>query len=340
MQSPRTHQYGSVPKLMNLAINEDDFILLGARYEGSDHTKLKKTSCQDSFEFGVSDSIIWIAVADGLSAHTHAQYGSRYACEAIAEFIHSHKQLPTGDDAVKLGNQALNYCRNKLTQIANFWGVKPIRFATTLQVTFIDRYSNHAIHCAIGDGITIATLKDNSSSVIEYNRAKPPNGGTAHLMMHEAEKFFAVKEIQEEIKIFTTVTDGMEEVFIDIQNRNPDETVDAVFIDYLLEITSKNKHNEPDQCHDLNQLIFKSNVIYDSGDDKTIVVFKRELMPKTRLEPKSKPKKVQTEAVSVKPPDISPPKKTPEARKPETEDFFWLGFNLISLLVLTFWLLW
>lgn len=171
-----TDEPDPAPEYVHKTVNFSGGEILSARVRGKKH-KHNGTNCDDWYELGTHEGIIFAAVSDGAGSRKLSRIGSRVSCQAAVRHIRkSLDKLPaTGTDnneyirivqeAVIQAKQNVEYAYNvKVADdiYSSYLGREPeLRdFAATLLVSMIVPVSEGrlVISCQIGDGIS-ALLK-------------------------------------------------------------------------------------------------------------------------------------------------------------------------------------
>jgi hypothetical protein len=228
--------------------------LVCASYRGLQHVA-DGSPRQDAFALTYADAAINVAVADGLGSANLSHLGAQLACERGVGFLSQAHPRASADFQKIYERLQVEFFEN-----ANKAQIAPREFATTLQLLRIDRH-----------GCWYARLGDGGCVLVDSNHVKWLGGvdrsamGVSNLSDPKALSMLECDALPANGVIgFLIFSDGLEDIFLDAEKQNADETNVRKIIDLV-------------RKKDLRDLISLVNVFLSSDfdkdlkDDKTII---------------------------------------------------------------------
>jgi hypothetical protein len=186
--------------------------MFGASHQGLDHLE-RRLPCQDAFEYGASDHLIWIAVADGLGGERQSDFGAQFVVNQISALIRNsltNQSAQTEEDLQRM----FEHCRELLLHQANVSHCDAREFSTTLQLVLINTKDGILHYAAVGDGHCIISLQNRECRVLGDQRVRP-SIGIAHLLYDRSDKYTHVESVPlDAIDGIFVFTDGLDKLFL------------------------------------------------------------------------------------------------------------------------------
>jgi hypothetical protein len=189
-----------------------DWRLLGGTHQGKHHQD-RGLMCEDAFEFGSDNELIWLAVADGLGGELRSEHGARYVVRAVDNFI--RESVAGSRDAKSNVRTLFEHCRRGLLKEAQTLDCDPREFSTTLQVALLSTREDMFYYGVIGDGHCIATLSSEECLVLGDER-KRPRMGTAHILHEHAHEYLHIEALPlHSLNGVFVFSDGLDDLLLD-----------------------------------------------------------------------------------------------------------------------------
>ena len=244
-------------------------IVTGACVRGERHVR-EGLPCQDAFSWHrITEKIVIIALADGLSSEPYADTGARIAGETICKaFISAYEhQNVMPDDRKVLMRDAFRTAHEAVISEAHLAGIDPSRYGSTLIGALFGNGVLTVGH--IGDGI-VAGLQEGKSIIISEPCQSEYANETSCLVQPDWETHLRITEVSH-IEAGILATDGCQAAIATRISGNL-HPYDPFILPLISFARKKNTHGE-DASADISSLLISSRMQTLSGDDKTLVIF-------------------------------------------------------------------
>ena len=247
--------------------------VFGASHQGLDHLR-RRLPCQDAFECGAHEHLIWMVVADGLGGELLSDFGAQFAVNHISAMIRRlvvAQSGPTEKDIVRM----IGGCRERLISEADAQHCDPREFSATLQLAILDTRDGLAYYAAVGNGHCVVSLHTKQCLVLGDQRDRP-SIGTAHLLHEHSDRYTYVETLPlDHIDGIFIFTDGLDELFLKRRTpANVGRRANVGDVTTLKEMISK-AEDETRGVFVVNTLVAAQQHEKTLTDDKTLVMMIR-----------------------------------------------------------------
>lgn len=151
------------------------------------------TPCQDAVYTAETAKLIFIALADGVSACENSHIGARTACRTAAQYVTGYASALAGCDDQKLAFLILEQVVFALEEQAAALGCAPESLSSTLSFCCVSKDSRFAVVFRLGDGGIYAITPEETEMLLRP--AVCPGGAPASTMTRNAYKAAQIRRL-------------------------------------------------------------------------------------------------------------------------------------------------
>lgn len=248
------------------------WVVVGASVQGTSHMKMA-LPCQDAHAYrGINDSVILVAVADGLGSAVYAQAGSQLAVAGAIAYLEQelYETMPQDEAAwlQLIRDSFLSACA-RLKEEAEKNQTELRDYSTTLVLAILT--SDWLVIGHIGDGAAVALFDDGSLVLTSPPQNDEYANVTFPLTMLDMEQVAEFKATPVKVKALALMSDGMQHVSIRTSDNTPHQPFFEPLFRQLPSVKDLYKASQ-----NLAEFMASERICAHTDDDKTLVLIGRQ----------------------------------------------------------------
>ena len=257
---------------IELDLAASKWVVIGASVQGTGHIHAA-IPCQDAHAYRViHDSIIVVAVADGLGSAAFSQEGSRLAAASAVGYIEQQlDQSAPCDEAgwVQLVRESFLSACSRLDEEAQKTQAALRDYGTTLILAILT--DDWLVTGHIGDGVAVALLEEDGLELISLPQNEEYVNVTYPLTTPDMVDIAEFKARSAKVKALALMSDGMQQVSIRTADNTPHQPFFEPLFRQLPRVKDMHKASQ-----NLAEFMSSERISAHTDDDKTLVLIGRQ----------------------------------------------------------------